>query len=380
MTSVCFVTYSSHVRRIAAALCIAVIAGTAAAIPPPPPPAIHGITPRSGGAGTLITIDGELFLPYGGDPCATPDCSVTVSFGDVVVKAEEASYGRIVVHAPYTGIYGSSDVTVRSPRGVAFAKNGFRYSNSDFDSQWAAVLVPLWLDTPAPGARGSIWSTELWLRNGGDEPLTIVPWDCGNDPRFCRASRTLAPSESLRNLPLGPPRATNFHPNDAPFPPARVLYVSRDAAPSVQARLRLREMKSGVTTDLPVVREGETRTSVDLVGVPVATNARTTLRIYAVNFTFEVFDVYVFQQHEGTDDAVALAAMQVVASAPFSESAALTAYPAYAAVDLGPLLHNARDSVHIAIVPAFATIVPTSFWAMVSITENDTQRVTLATP
>jgi hypothetical protein len=358
---------------------LAAIAATAAAIPPPPPPKIHGIAPRSGGAGTLVTIDGELFASYPGEPCATPDCGVTVSFGDVAVKAEEASYGRLVVHAPYTGIYGPADVTVRSSRGVAFAKNGFRYSNSDFNSQWAAVLVPLWLDTPAPGARGSIWSTELWLRNGGDEPLTIVPWDCGNDPRFCRTSRTLAPSESLRNLPLGPPRATFFTPNDAPFPPARVLYVSRDAAPSIQARLRLRETKSGVTTDLPVVREGETRASVDLVGVPVAANARTTLRIYAVSDTYEVFDVYVFQQHEGTDDAVALAATRVLASAPFSESESATAYPAYAAMDLDPLLRNARDSVHIAIVPAF-TNFPTSCWAMVSITDNDTQRVTIATP
>src|SRR2546430_387730 len=181
MTSVCVVTYSSRVRKIAVTLCLAAIAGTSAAIPPPPPPAIHGIAPRSGPPGTPVTIDGELFLSYPGEPCAMPDCGVTVSFGDVAVKAEEASYGRVVVHAPYTGIYGPTDVTVRSPRGVAFAKNGFRYSNSGFDSTWAAVLVPLWVDRPAPGARGSTWSTELWLRNGSDEPLTIIPWDCAGD-------------------------------------------------------------------------------------------------------------------------------------------------------------------------------------------------------
>lgn len=354
-------------RSLALTLAIIALATTAAALPPPEPPSISRITPRSGPPGTLVTIEGRLF-----------GTGATVSFGDVTVKPDEVSDTRIVVRAPYPAAYGPNDVTVRAPRGVAFAKNGFRYSSSNFDDIWAPVLVPLWLDGPTSGARGSTWSTELWLRNGADAPVTIIPWACGN-VYYCFTQRVLAPSESLRNLPPGPPRSPNFTPNDDPIPPARVLYISRDDAPNVQARLRLRETKSGTVTDLPTIRESDLRGTIDIVGVPVATNARTTLRIYGVGDVFDVVDVYVLPQHEGADDAIALAAQRVIVSAPFSLSEAFTAYPGYAEVDLSPLLVAAKDAVHIAIVPAFNT-VPPRFWAMVSITDNDTQRVTLATP
>ena len=365
-------------RRIAAALAAAALATTAAALPPPPPPSISRITPPSGLPGTLVTIDGELFLPFGVQPCAA-DCGVTVSFGDVVAKAESASYERITVRAPDPVRYGLTDITVRGPVGVAFAKNGFRYTSGNFDDLWAPVLLPLWLDATAAGARGSRWSTELWLRNGGDELLSIIPWDCSRDPRHCFSERTLEGAESLRNLPPGPPRAANVIPNDAPIPPARVLYVWRDAAPSLQARLLLRETKSGTVTDLPTVREDGLFGPLDIIGVPVLPNARATLRIYGVNDTYDVVDVYVFSQHEGADDVVALAAQRVLIQSPFTESEAFTAYPAYAEVDLAPLLRGAGDAAHIAIVP-IDNVLPRRFWAMVSITDNDTQRVTIATP
>ena len=190
---------------------------------------------------------------------------------------------------------------------------------------------------------------------------------------------------SLWRDELKPSQATSvalvalYLPSTGTIPPARVLYVSRDAAPSLRTRLRLRETKSGVTTDLPVVREEQLRLSLDIVGVPVVANARTTLRLYAVSDTFDVLDVFIFQQHEGTDDAVALAATRLLVTAPITFGETSFAYPGYAELDLGPLLRNARDSVHVAIVPAYPHYTP-NLWAMVSITDNETQRVTIATP
>ena len=40
------------------------------------------------------------------------------------------------------------------------------------------VLVPLTVDS-LPGSGGSIWSTELWVHNDGDQDVSLSPKICG---------------------------------------------------------------------------------------------------------------------------------------------------------------------------------------------------------
>ncbi|HEU4521109.1 MAG TPA: hypothetical protein VFT12_03840, partial [Thermoanaerobaculia bacterium] len=228
-----------------------------------------------------------------------------------------------------------------------------------------------------PGAENSLWRTEFWLRNNGSTPVTLAPWTC--DAQVCLpvhpVTRALMPNENLKNLPVLP--------SVAPGNPGRLLYVQRTRADQVSASLRLWDVSREATdagTEVPVVRESDLHaTTAHLTAVPLDGRFRLMLRVYEVLQREARFRVRVYPFEEGIGATDPFMDFELVASTP--EEGTFRVTPAYAQrADIESLLLNPVPRprhLRIEVEP----LTPGSFfWAFVSVTNNDTQRVTLVTP
>jgi hypothetical protein len=158
---------------------------------------------------------------------------------------------------------------------------------------------------------------------------------------------------------------------------ARILFVDRDGAKNLSAGLRLHEVSRSTTdagTEIPIVRESELlTTSAHLHGVPRDANFRVLLRIYELVVDDARFHVSVSEETAGVDTAPPLSEFELRATAP--ETGTFRTHPAYAESALTS--PAASTTLRIDIDP----LTPGShYWTFVSITNNDTQRVTLVTP
>jgi hypothetical protein len=344
-----------------------------------PPPVIDTIQPSAGdvGGGTVVTITGSgLSLPPG-FACILP-CPTTVRFGssaEVPVIAEFDTY--VTVAAPPHAA-GTVDVTLRTGDGRSVTKtNAFTYV-SDSEPHYTAFLLPVYLDGTVAGDRGSLWETDFWIRNNSTSPVLLAPWPCPDGGGACPAvfplTYTLLPDQNLKDLPafLIPPSSN----------PARLLYVSGNAD-QVATSLRVwdtsrEDIDAG--TELPVVREDElSTTTLDLMSIPLRQNFRLHLRIYDVKQREASFRVRVFAQDEGTiPQPVPL--LEFLLTATATEEGPFRIRPAFAEyTDFARLLDLdiPLDQLRIEVSPR----TPGSlFWAFVSITNNETQRLTLVTP
>lgn len=340
-----------------------------------PAPVITSIAPSSGPAtgGTKVVILGTgLDIPPN-FACLLP-CPPLVRFGDVEVAAVENTRERVLVITP-PHPHGIVDLTLRTtdgrsvtvPGGFSFVGNG--------EERFARALLPLLLNRTA-GAHGSLWETELWIRNRGPANLELAPWPCESQacPAIFPLTKTLAPNESVRNIPpfFDPPSAV----------PGRILYVTRARIDEASFQLRLTDVSRSMLswgTEIPVIREEDFRTgSVELLGVPIDANFRSSLRIYEMSpLASSTFRLSFFEQHTGVSVQPPVLTMQLNAVA--SETGEFRLEPGYAQIlDLSALLTRTHDSLlRIQIEP----LTPGSrYWAFVGVTNNSTQQVTTLTP
>lgn len=140
------------------------------------------------------------------------------------------------------------------------------------DPEFERILVPVFTVYPLAGARGSLWQTDLWIRNNGPEPVRIYGYD------YWGCSMTPCPL-----LPGAPP-ARPFAAS-RPVAVSRFLMVERARAGQVSINLRVvslssRDVSEG--TEIPTPREWEFRAGVTaLMNVPTASSFRRVLRIYS---------------------------------------------------------------------------------------------------
>lgn len=137
------------------------------------------------------------------------------------------------------------------------------------------VLVPLWLNAPAAGAHDSLWTTELAIVNGGEDPLVIAGYfrpDCGGDLRPCFES--VPPGITFR------PRLLTFT-NEVQ---GIFLLLEREQPRAAAFSLRVRDLSRSVETwgtEIPVVRIDEIDGGpIHILDVPIRGGFRTMLRIY----------------------------------------------------------------------------------------------------
>jgi Domain of unknown function DUF11 len=236
-------------------------------------------------------------------------------------------------------------------------------------SDWSRILLPI-VAPETPGANGARWRAEMTgLIDASEHPRM--------DPRGCGREDPCSP----------PPLQRQFDIWDEPLivanVPAQFLYIAREQAHLFHVTTRVYDAsREGETAGafIPSPRDADFSPSgFSLIGIPVAPEYRTTLRIY---------------NYDGRDHAPVIVSLYGDDEAePFAESiyaldsgrqpfrlttALLPGQPALAQIDLTPLIPPGRyERLRVSVRPEAA---PVSLWGIVSITNNETHHVTVITP
>jgi hypothetical protein len=225
------------------------------------------------------------------------------------------------------------------------------------------ILIPIVADH-LPGAFGSSWTTEFRARHESNVDV-VVGYDNGDDPRLIPPHSTYMPRLFARIT--GEPEG-------------QFILIRRSATSTSYFSLRLRDESRNTKTagvSVPIVRENQLlRGPHYLLGIPAGGGFRRTLRVYDASGRESEFDVRAFDDRE--QNVVGSAHISLTPSTRFfSENVPMRPASFTADVDyLFPTL-PAYQYVTIEITPHVAT---QEWWAFVSVTNNQTQEVTMVVP
>jgi len=224
----------------------------------------------------------------------------------------------------------------------------------------------------APGAFGTSWTTEVWLPPGANVFPSFAPSAC--DP----------PCPDGGGPPTGASYQIGFFRTHGNETPGSLLYVLQQNAEHVDVSLRLTETSGAshlLPLQLPVVRERQfTNDTVHVVGIPLGARTRATARIYGID-PDQLGNVEVRACREDTpgqslilDETVPLAVAQLTyVAGPYRAEMR----PPVTQISLDGLRATGATLVRLEITPLIPAL---RIWAFVSITDNDTQAITLRTP
>jgi hypothetical protein len=154
------------------------------------------------------------------------------------------------------------------------------------------------------------------------------------------------------------------------------MNVPRDGAAGLQFSLRVRDLTrqaEALGTEIPIVRERDLRSgAVYFPDIPTDARYRVKLRIYSLQTARAPVEV---RFHRMT------APFTQAGSTLVDLSAATRDTPAYAEVDLEQIFPKlgAQGPFRVEVRPQASSPLP-SYWAFISITNNQTQHVTVVTP
>ena len=252
------------------------------------------------------------------------------------------------------------------------------------DSARERILLPVWSNETVPGAFGSLWKIDLAIVNQNNEAVQIDSYDYGCVLAACPPTPPTPPKITFS--PLLKSVRTEVQ--------GFFLYVAKDQAADVHFELRVRDLTRQAQTwgtEIPVVREQDYRTSrFDLVDIPVTNGFRELLRVYDLDpslgkaqvrvqlfGTLHRLTPFTSSLQPAPQDMLLLDAARDFAYT--TSGGGVLTYPGY--VELGDLGQYAQggtfDSVRVEIQPLTAGH---RYWAMVSVTNNDSQHVTMITP
>jgi len=227
------------------------------------------------------------------------------------------------------------------------------------ESEFARVLIPVHTDE-LPGANGSLWYSDIWLHANTDQGAWILPQTVTDVGPYTHQTVRL----SLYRAGAGQA-------------PGQLILVTRAALDDVQFNLRVRDLsRQGETwgTEVPVVPEHKFLAKpVALLPVPLGSGFRSTVRVYGLEQTGGSVRVRVssIANDEAGGRGVLYDAVWHLAptvsqfTPPYAEIpiyVILPASPATARIDVEP------------VTPGFR------FWALASVTHNETQHVTVISP
>ena len=331
-------------------------------------PSITSITPNIGpvAGGTLVRITGTGFSDNC-IICSPPFAVPTVLFGstqaasvrfidstalDVVTPAVLASTVAVTV----SQLDGSSPTTL---------PNAFTFQG-DLGSAFDPILFPLF-NAPLPGAFGSQFQTTVRLVNKTSDPVLVYG--------------------ITRNGPLDDPPRGPFDPyrlaGAEGQPPlssqtvGRVLYVPKGLGKSLVASIRVTDttkQASSFGVEVPVARlEDFDEARLVFLGVPADTRFRCMLRLYSLKRGNVLLNVTV----NGTLHQVELKRRD---DQDLFEPAYLefTAFPTLG--ELPPGETTFRVIVDTPRGPGGVVIPGTPVWGMISVTNNETQQITVIAP
>jgi hypothetical protein len=238
------------------------------------------------------------------------------------------------------------------------------------------VLLPLQVYTPRPGAFGSLWVTQLKILNSAAVPVSLYPVDM-SDGIICQPcpAPVIAPNitQSLRIQEDRPSRRGVF------------LNVDQRYIDDVQITLRAQDLSRSAQTfgtALPVVRERNfLNKTQSLIDVPTDSKFRQTLRIYSLDTARDApVQISLFALSAPNGQPVNDVFLGSMDTELFFDRTVNGGF-APASVEIGDLAAIAPlgsyDRIRIDITPLDAI---TRIWAFVSITNNETQDVTVIEP
>jgi hypothetical protein len=301
--------------------------------------------------------------------CPGPSCTTSVKFGDVSGRVVSNTFGEVVAIAPPHAA-GSVDVTV-SITGFASPSvltNAYRYQNRSVD-ELERILLPVAASGPGPNA--ARFETEILITNAGDEAVPVsgaaIPSNTG-----------IAPPP----IPRVPPHTTSTFTDGlagAQYFTGAYIFVPARMARDVITKVRVHDTSRDAAAfgvEIPVVSDLDFAATVRLAGIPTDARFRSTLRVYA--YDTRNFGPVTLRVRDAADGTL-LATVPVALNVPDLRTEAADLFPAAVQLSLdsiiAPLRGHARLRIDIADSDAIRPI-----WGLVSITNNQTQEITLITP
>jgi hypothetical protein len=241
---------------------------------------------------------------------------------------------------------------------------------------YTRVLIPIYYEKPIHGAFDSVWTTQFSVYNSGGGVVNMGWCTVGHDSEACIVPRTaetqIAAGATATTLPA-------FSPFFNDSVPGRQLHFETVDDSQLSFGLRVADTSRSASTagtEIPVIREADyRRAAVNLPNVPIDPRFRLTLRIYEMTLPTADFNVSVFDQQSNA----------LLGSSKFHLVAPMTGAfryePAYVQLaDLNSIVPSGTTmpaAVRVVVTP---TDEASRFWAFISITNNDTQQLTLITP
>jgi hypothetical protein len=337
-------------------------------------PHIASITPASGSiaGGDAVTITTEN-LPFD-CPVCSPPYAISVSFGSarsLDVRFTQDGNTLTAITPPHAA--GPVDVIVSNNYYVisTTTTNGFTYT-TQFDADTVEpILVPAPLvpaSAPLPGAGGSRWASELFLRNGS---LTQVTAFLG-DRQCLTCDPPSLPAEAQPGVVIQLEGDSTL--------PGHMLYVQKSEVTFFAFSLRVRDLSGAVQndgTELPVVRASRlTKGPIELLNVPLNSTSRAALRLFETDVAAGIDPVAQVTVTSMTDPQVSGSVRVTLAHDQSSGFSGILRAPGYATInDLKQFLNLPEGRYHIEVVP-----VAYEGWAYVALSNNQTQLVTAITP
>jgi hypothetical protein len=234
-----------------------------------------------------------------------------------------------------------------------------------------AVLIPIVVppDEEVPGAFGSRWTGEVWLRNGSSRTVGLQ--------RNYGCTTCAYPPGAVASVPL------------QTWQSAALVYMPRSAVDDISINARLFELSrrsqpQGV--EVPVVREGDfLATAVHLLAIPLSEDSRVSVRVFDPFPRAEgsFFDIEVLAVDGGALATTTLWTRHEHLGQPGGTGFGLPS-PGFAIIPDLRLAFPTLDSeerVHVRITPhPRDSYPPMRYWTMASVTDNETQHVLLITP
>ncbi|HYI10987.1 MAG TPA: IPT/TIG domain-containing protein [Thermoanaerobaculia bacterium] len=320
---------------------------------------IASITPSSGPTtgGTVVTLKGDFSgWPYG------------VYFGDVPAVSSERTDPTTIVAVTPPHLPGTSRIHLFDYDLIVESTASFTFEGGVPEDHLERILVPL-LTPPVYGAFGSEFHTELRLGSKADGRYPQVyglRQPCPDDipsPEMCawnRADRAFIVFPGSDRNPAGIEYSGQ---------PGAFVYLSNVDAAALSGNLRVHDVSRAALnygTEIPLVREREFQNeSILLLGVPGDARFRNTLRIYGT----ANMRVYVTVQGQQPVE------LQLTGSDDLFE-------PSYATFSNFPT-GTEPFWVRIEGPPGVGGVPPIyfgSFWAFISVTNNETQVISTITP
>jgi len=287
--------------------------------------------------------------------CPSIECSNYVKFGDALGGIAVNSDTEIVALAPAHAA-GTVDVTVNiAGKKKIVLPSAFIYEPLD-TTNFERVLLPIVLfgTAAAPGAFGSMWKAEATFHNRSASDVPIVAPNCNPlilspcAPFILQSGATVI--EPLYGFPGTFAALPRGNLNDIDIS-LRIYDVSRQS--------------QTWGTSLPVVRATQFKPAVRLIGVPTDPRFRLTLRIYGYG---EAGPTNVRVYDPGSTQPLGNVNVDLQGHDPAYLQLDPLAFPGIAP----------PPTVRIEI--SSASDPPKPIWAFISVTNNETQHVTVIAP